>query len=188
LYLLDGKSLGGANHATALFFSPKYSAPIENNALATWETAPNSGTRWILAPFSGAIPADLKVSANGVAPNGGVLAFKLAEHEGNIVLEPTWASRNMTSPLGPLVVNNVVFALSSGEYRGAGAAPQHVQRSVPAILYALDAGTGKELWSSGKQITSFARSGLAAGGTNGSTVFVSTYDNTLYAFGFPLEK
>jgi len=188
LYLLDGKSMGGANHSTPLFVTPKYSTSIENNALATWETAPTSGTRWILAPFAGALPAGLKVAATGAAPNGGVIAFKVAEQDGKVILEPTWASRNMTSPLGPLVVNNVVFALASGEYRGAAAAPQRVQRSVPAVLYALDGATGKELWNSGKQLTSFARSGLSAGGTNGSTIFVSTYDNTLYAFGFPLEK
>jgi hypothetical protein len=188
LYLLDGGSLGGANHSTPLYVTPKFSAPTENNALATWETGSTSGTRWVLAPFSGAIPASFKVTANGVAPNGGVLAFKLAEQDGKIELQAAWASRNMISPLGPLVVNNVVFALSSGEYHGGAAALQRAQRSVPAVLYALDGATGKELWSSGKQITSFARSGLAAGGTNGSTVFVATYDNTLYAFGFPLEK
>ena len=46
------------------------------------------------------------------------------------------------------------------------------QRSVPAVLYALDASTGKELWNSGKAIASFSHSGgLAVGG---SKVFVST--------------
>ena len=52
------------------------------------------------------------------------------------------------------------------------------------MLYALDGATGKELWSSGKTITSFARAGLAAGG---GQVYLVTYDNTLYAFGIPLE-
>ncbi len=192
LYLLDGSSLGGANHATPMYVSAKFSTPIEGNALATWEntTAPGttSGTRWIVAPFNGALPSSLKVTANGSAPNGGVLAFKLLEEAGTIALQPVWASRNMTSPLGPVVVNNVVFALSSGESRTGAAAAQRIQRSVPAVLYALDGATGKELWSSGKQITSFARSGLAAGGSNGSQIFVTTFDNTLYAFGFPIEK
>ena len=44
--------------------------------------------------------------------------------------------------------------------------------------------TGKELWTSGKTITSFARAGLSAGG---GQVYLVTYDNTLYAFGIPLE-
>ena len=52
------------------------------------------------------------------------------------------------------------------------------------MLYALDPSTGKELWSSGKTIPSFARSGLAA---SAGQVYVVTFDNTLYAFGIPME-
>jgi len=206
LYLLDGASLGGSTHAAAMFVTPKFSGPMPTSGLSTWETRPPAapagaagaaapptpGTRWILAPAAGAVPAALKVTANGVAPNGGIVAFKLVEQGGALTLAPTWASRDMTSALTPLVVNDVVFAVSSGEFRGAASAnmtaAQRAQRSAPAVLYALDAATGKELWSSGKQITSFARSGLSAGGSNGSQLFVTTYDSTLYAFGFPIEK
>jgi outer membrane protein assembly factor BamB len=80
-----------------------------------------------------------------------------------------------------------VFAASSGEFRGGGAASPakaRADRSTPAVLYALDGVTGKELWTSGTTITSFARAGLSAG--NGQ-VYVVTYDNTLYAFGIPME-
>jgi outer membrane protein assembly factor BamB len=52
------------------------------------------------------------------------------------------------------------------------------------VLYALDPATGRELWSSGAAITSFARAGLAGGG---GQVYVVTHDNTLYAFGIALE-
>ena len=52
------------------------------------------------------------------------------------------------------------------------------------MLYAHDGVTGKELWTSGTTITAFARAGLSAG--NGQ-VYVVTYDNTLYAFGIPME-
>ena len=50
----------------------------------------------------------------------------------------------------------MVFAISSGEFHGAGTltAAQRAQRSTPAVLYALDAATGKTLWSSGRTITS----------------------------------
>ena len=209
LYLLDGTSLGGVNHATPLYATAKFSAPIASSALSTWESgatpaaapaaapggapaAPSpasSGTRWILAPYSGALPTGMKITSNGLAPTGGILAFKLVDQAGKLELQPAWSSRDMTSPLPPLVVNNVVFALSSGESRGTStSAPQRAKSSVPAVLYALDGLTGKELWNSGKQITSFARSGLAAGGSNGSQVFVTTYDSTLYAFGFPMER
>ena len=53
-----------------------------------------------------------------------------------------------------------------------------------AVLYALDGTTGKQLWSSGTTITSFARAGLSAAA---GQVYVVTYDNSLYAFGIPME-
>ena len=55
---------------------------------------------------------------------------------------------------------------------------------MPAVLYVLDGATGKQLWTSGTTITSFARAGLAAGG---GQVYVVTFDNHLYAFGIPME-
>jgi outer membrane protein assembly factor BamB len=83
-------------------------------------------------------------------------------------------------------VNGVVFAASSGEFQGGPAAgpKERAERSTPAVLYALDAATGKELWTSGTTMTSFARAGLSAGG---GQVYVVTFDNTLYAFGIPME-
>ena len=80
-----------------------------------------------------------------------------------------------------------MFAVASGEHRGGEpnlSAAERARRSTPAVLYVLDGATGKELWSSGKTIGSFARAGLAAGG---GQVYVVTHDNTLYAFGIPLE-
>jgi outer membrane protein assembly factor BamB len=147
-----------------------------------------SGTRWILASSAGAPGTGF--AANGAVTNGAVVAFKVVEQGGRFTLQPGWASRDLTSPLAPIVVNNVVFAVSSGEFRGAGnlTAAQRAQRSTAAVLYALDASTGKELWNSARTITSFARSGISAGGSNGSQIFVTTYDNTLYSFGFPIEK
>ena len=53
------------------------------------------------------------------------------------------------------------------------------------LLYALDAVTGKELWNSGNTITSFAHGGGLAGGAG--QVYLTTFDNTFYAFGFPTE-
>jgi outer membrane protein assembly factor BamB len=85
------------------------------------------------------------------------------------------------------VVNGVVFVASSGEFRGARSeltVAQRARLSTPAVLYALDGATGKELWNSGKTITSFARAGLSAGS---GQVYVVTFDNTLYAFGIPME-
>jgi outer membrane protein assembly factor BamB len=50
-----------------------------------------------------------------------------------------------------------------------------------AILYALDAETGKVLFSSGDTIKGFSHfSGFAV---MGGRVFVGTHDGTMYAFG-----
>jgi hypothetical protein len=183
LYLLDGTSLGGADHKSPLFVTSQFSKPGAGTALATWES---DGARWILATAAGVPPASLKLASNGPVLGGAVVAFKLAGQAGKVTLEPGWASRDLASPLAPIVVNGVVFVASSGEFRGTGtiSATQRAQRSTPAVLYALDATTGKTMWSSGRTITSFARSGLAAGA---GQVYLVTFDNTLYAFGIPME-
>jgi outer membrane protein assembly factor BamB len=169
LYLLDGAALGGADHKTPIFATPPAMKSTGAGAgLATWQDA--DGTRWLLAPLAGKIAA-----------------FKVVDAGGAVTLEAAWQSRELAAPLAPIVVNGIVFAAASGEYGGGEPnlpATERAKRSTPAVLYALDAATGKELWSSGTTITSFARAGLAAGG---GQVYLVTYDNTLYAFGIPLE-
>jgi len=172
LYILNSTSLGGADHHTALSSTPvgESGADFAPTALASFEEV--DGTRWILVPTSTAIAA-----------------FKLVEENGIPSLQRGWMSREMVSPLPPIIINNVVFGLSSGEYRAVGAsmtAAQRAQRPKPAGLYALEASTGKELWNSGTTITSFAHSSGLSGGAG--QVYVGTYDNTFYTFGFPIEK
>jgi outer membrane protein assembly factor BamB len=184
LYVLDGASLGGSDHKTALHVTAQYSRPGVTAGVSTWE---DQGTRWILAPTEGA-PAAAAGAAAKPGATSGIVAFKLVEQGGKIALERAWVSRAMTAPLTPVVFNGIVFAVSSGEARAAAdaklSAAQRAQRSVPATLYALDPLTGKELWSSGRTITSFARGGLSA---SAGQVYVVTFDNTLYAFGVPME-
>ena len=190
LYLLDAASLGGDDHKTPLHVTAKFTAPGAGAALATWED--QAGTRWILAPVAGAPQSGTRFTANGLALSGSVVAFKLADEGTPPTLQPAWRSRDLTSPLGPIVVNGMVFAVSSGEYRPAGSgqgtapltAAQRAQRSVPAVLYILDGATGRTLWSSGTKITSFARAGLSA---SAGQVYLVTFDNHLYAFGIPME-
>jgi hypothetical protein len=185
LYLLDHGSLGGADHRTPLHVTAKYSGPGEGGGLATWED--DKGTRWIAASVVGGPAAGLSFTANGLAPAGSIVAFTLVDAAGRLTLAPAWRSPNLVSPLAPLVVNDAVFAVSSGEYRAGpptlGAAPRR-QRSVPARLYMLDAASGKPLWNSGLTITSVARARMAAGS---GQVYLVTDDNHLYAFGIPME-
>ena len=185
LHLLDGSSPGGADHQTPLYATPVLTSRWAGGALAGYEDA--NGGRWVLASAGG--PVNGLPAANGAVTNGAVIALKLTDQNGKLSLEPEWASHDMMSPLPPMVIGSVIFALSSGEYRSADASvsvAQRVQRSTPAVLYALDTATGKELWSSGGKITSFAHSGGLSAGA--ASVYVSTYDSTLYAFGFPLER
>jgi outer membrane protein assembly factor BamB len=100
-----------------------------------------------------------------------VSAVKATFVNGALKLEAGWTSRSMREPLAPLVVNGVAFVMSSGE---------------PAVLYALDAASGRELWTSGRTITSPARRPALWAGIG--QVHVATSDNAVYAFGFAMER
>ena len=184
-YLLDAASLGGGDHKTPLAATTKYTAAGAGTGLATFQD--DSGVRWIFTTASSAT-GDVTFTQNGPAASGRIVAFKVIEDGGKLSLAPAWQSQDVAAPLSPIVVNGMVFAVSSGEFRGSASPPltaaQRAQRSVPAVLHVLDAATGRTLWSSGTTITSFARGELSAGG---GQVYVVTYDNHLYAFGIPLE-
>ena len=103
-------------------------------------------------------------------------------------LQVGWTSRGLISPLPPTIINGVAFVTSSGEFRTSDSkmtAAQRAARSGKAVIYALDATTGKELWNSGTMITSFARGGALSGGMG--QLYLTTHDGTIYAFGFPME-
>jgi outer membrane protein assembly factor BamB len=179
LLLLDSAHLGGvpvASFEGGLGF---------NGGLATWEDA--AGTRWIYAVVRGPGPDAAKFPIrNGGSPHGSIAAFEVTEKDGRPELTPMWISRDLAAPVSPVVVNGVVFALASGEYLGQTKSVQErVSKSGRAVLYGLNAGTGKELYSSGNAVSSFTHSsGLAV--SRGHVCF-GTWDNTLYCFGFPIE-
>jgi outer membrane protein assembly factor BamB len=101
------------------------------------------------------------------------VAFKVEEKDGHIVLTPGWISRDLKNPAPPVIANEVVFALDGGD------------KSTHATLYALDAATGKELYSSRDEIGTYTH--LAGMSVGDGHVFFTTHDNTLYSFGIPLE-
>ena len=184
LYLLDSAGLGGADHSTPLYRTPPFSSGMGGTiGLATWQDA--SGTRWVAAAMNGPVPADTQFAmGNGAVTSGAVAAFSLVEKNGTLALQPRWVSRDLIAPVTPVIIDGVVFAVSSGESAGRGqvSAP----RPIPAVLYALDGATGKELWTSGNTITSFVHGVGPSGGD--SQVYVVTADGTLYAFGMPAER
>ncbi len=86
-------------------------------------------------------------------------------------LSPLWKTNDRPAPVSLVVANGLLFALANEKSR--------------AVLYALDAATGKELYSSGDQVSSSQNaSGLAV--ANGHACF-GTSDGTLYCFGLPME-
>jgi hypothetical protein len=196
IYLLDGAKLGGADHRTPLFRSPLYlneGANLARNgfwgAFATW--LDDTKTRWLFAPALGPLASQAPAFPvkNGDTPNGSILAFHVDDKDGSPVLTPVWTSRDMNVPEPPVTANGVVFVLSNGEFTGqvtdSGgllSSAERIQRHTGnAVLYALDATTGKELYSSGTVIQSFTHfSGLAL---SSGHILVTTYDNTLYSFG-----
>jgi len=182
--LLDARALGGTNHSTPLYASQSLASgagTFAPGALATWQemlpaqpaSAPaatvEAGTRWLLLPTAHAITA-MKVVDSGGKPS----------------LQPGWVSRDIASPVTPLIVNGVVFAVSGSASTAGATAAELAKRSTPAVLYALNGVDGKELWTSGKTIASFfpGRSFWSANGQ----VYVGAFDGTLYAFGFAMER
>jgi outer membrane protein assembly factor BamB len=195
VYLLDTKSAGSDNHQTPLYRTPLLCNEEVNFAsagiwgsMASWEDS--NGMRWVLTPFWGPVHPDFKPPASyGRVKHGAIVAFRLEEKSGKLQLVPAWMSRDMIQAEPPVIANGVVFAYGSGEnttqaYPDRGlndSSPLRIKASTHATLYALDAATGRELYSSGDQIESFAHfTGLSV--ANGR-VYLGTYDSVLYCFG-----
>jgi outer membrane protein assembly factor BamB len=202
LRILDASNLGGANHMTPLWQSSKLGNDEKTGtdpsrgvwgAIATYE---NNGHRYLYLPLYGHPSKDAPVfpTTNGTREDGSVMAFEVKNDGGKISAAPLWTSANMIMPDPPVVANGVVYALSTG-----GQAMQNmarpgekrmaydvsaVLRSTPVsnmVLYAYDAESGKQLWSSGKTLTDwvhFSEPVVALG-----KVFVVTHDGHVVAFG-----
>ncbi|HEX7361254.1 MAG TPA: PQQ-binding-like beta-propeller repeat protein [Bryobacteraceae bacterium] len=162
LYLLNSQSFAG-EHTADLDRTQPLSSDGISGAFATW-IDPDSGTHWIFASVEGSVEG-----AN--APHGAIVAFQVEEQNGRPALKRAWVAP-MDSPVPPVITKGIVFALATG--------PQS-----HATLYALDATTGKQLYSTGDQVTA---PGDATGITvaNGRVYFATT-DNTVWQFGIFLE-
>ncbi|HYM09242.1 MAG TPA: PQQ-binding-like beta-propeller repeat protein [Bryobacterales bacterium] len=200
IFLLDAASLGGADHRTPLFRQRYSNDDIDFAGRGVWGSLStyedDQGERWLLAPTWGppSEEAPKFKYANGSAPNGSIMAFHLGVENNKPALEPVWISRDFNGPDPPVIAGNVVFALSTGEYarqvREDGAlftSPERVKNKTGnAVLYALDAATGKELYSSRDTIDSWTHfSGLAV---SSGRVYVTTFDSRVYCFGFKEQQ
>jgi outer membrane protein assembly factor BamB len=196
IYLMDTESIGGDDHRTPLHRTPLICNEEVNFAsagiwgsMASWEDA--KGTRWVLTPFWGPKHSAFKAPIeHGTVKDGAVAAFKVEDKAGKFTLTPAWISRDMNRAEPPVIANGVVFGYANGENTtqstpdlglGANTSEYRIPRSTHAVLYALDAQTGKELWSSGDQIQSWNHwSGISV--ANGR-VYIDTYDGMVYCFG-----
>jgi len=202
LRILDANNLGGQNHMTPLWQSPKLGNDEKTGtdpgrgvwgAIATYE---NNGKRYLYLPMLGHPSKDAPVfpKTNGDIPNGSIMAFQVVNDAGKISAVPAWTSTDMIMPDPPVVANGVIYALSTGGqamqnmvHPGEKRMPYDVSsvlRSTPVnnmVLYAYDAESGKQLWSSGKTLTNwvhFSEPVVALG-----KVFVATHDAHVVAFG-----
>jgi hypothetical protein len=200
VYLLDSASLGGADHHTPLYRTEPIAAPDASYAgngiwgdFATWEDL-DSRTRWVYASLRGPAGKAAKFpTMNDAAPHGSIVAFKIEEKNGKPALVPQWISRDLMAPASPVTTNGVVFALSTGESPRLAktdgtlyASTEREEMASHATMYAFDGATGKELFSTGDDATTFSHgSGLAL--ANGR-VYFTTHDNTVYCYGFPARQ
>ena len=186
LYLLDGASLGGADHKTPLHVTAKYTA-AGAAALATWE---DDGTRWIVAPRPARHAAGREVHRERPAPpNGGsVVAFQAGGPGRQAVARARLgvarpdvaarADRRQRHGHSPRRAANSAAASRAAD-RGAARA----QRRRPRCSTRSTAPPAKSVEQRHDDHLVRAR-GLSAGG---GQVYLVTYDNTLYAFGIPME-
>ncbi len=200
LYLLDSRSLGGANHRTPLFASAAFAQTSKNyngngfrGVFSTWMDV-DTGTRRFYAPVFGAprSSAGLKTDDH-TTTDGFIVALELGGTSERPMLAPLWISRHMLSPAPPIIANGMVFVLSTGEFPRIAkkdgksySIPEREQLAKPARLYVLDALTGKDLYSSGNAGASASLpSGLAL--ANGRAYFTAR-DNAVYCFGIPGQQ
>ena len=198
VYLLDPKSLGGADHQTPLYKTPLFCNEEVDfqdagswGALSTWEDP--VGTRWVLAPFWGPAHSQFKfpITNTPVTKDGGVGGVQARRAAtASCSLAPVWVSRDMKRGEPVVIANGMVFGYGSGE---------ETKQAWPDIGLQFDStiravegrrtrrstcSTRRPARSSGRAATrciSGITSPASPSPTGASTS--GTYDGTLYCFG-----
>jgi outer membrane protein assembly factor BamB len=146
-----------------------------------------AAAQWLYVPFWGPVSRNFHAPIEyGRPQNGAVAAFQLKDANGKVTLQPVWLSTDIVSAEEVILANGVVFTYGSGERQTR---VDHAWNDPPvpdpatahAVMYALDAATGKELWNSGDTIAAtnhFSGMSLANG-----RAYVGTVDSVIYCFG-----
>lgn len=189
LYLMDANALGGGDHQTPMYTSAKLGNEKREccRGLGIWGGLASArdlkGDTWLYVPMGGPAAHDAAFPVtHGDAPHGSIMAFRVVVRNGGPALEPAWISRDFNLPDPPVIANGIVFALSTGENAVQnGGEEKRLLNTHPAVLYALGAYTGKELFNSGDAITGWVHfSGLAVAD---GLAFSVDHDSTVYCFG-----
>ena len=123
IYLLDAKNLGGKDHHTPLYLSPRWSNDAQlfsyNGMWSVLSTyVDKQGRRWILAPFYGPAAKDtvgLFKKQHGPTVNGELMAFTVEGPADHPTLAPQWVSADLDLPGVAIVANDVIFELANGD-------------------------------------------------------------------------
>ncbi len=196
IYLTDTAAMSGSDHHETAYISPRFTnlkQTFEKNgiwgAMSVWKDY--AGETWLYVPSWG-VPTEAAQfpKAYGPVTQGSIMAFKVVPGVGgNPVLQPAWISSDIAVPDPAAIVGGVLFVVGTGENTqqvNAGDINQLLgdrqsRNTGHAILHALDARTGKELWNSGDTMSGWTHfSGIAIGT---GKIFVTTHDGAVYAFG-----
>jgi outer membrane protein assembly factor BamB len=202
LYLLDADSLGTEDHQTPLYRQKLANDKLEFEMQGIWGELSSwrdeDGNTWLYVPIWGPVSKDVPSFpvTNGPNPHGSIMAFKLAisSTSHKPTLDPGWISGDFDVPEPVAIASGVIFALSTGENTQQTTGPaviyqgqklltdqQRSQNTHNAVLYALDAKTGRVLYQSGDAIGSWVHfSGLAVAD---GRVYAVDHSSTLYCFG-----
>ena len=196
IYVADTATMSGPDHHMAAYISPRYTnakQTFESNGIwgemSVWKDA--VGQTWLYVPSWGVPTEAAKFPISyGPVKSGSMMAFKVvagADHKP--ILQPAWISSDIAVPTPAAIAGGVLFVLGTGENTqqvlngniGQLLEDRQSRATGHAILYALDARTGKQLWSSGDSMTGWTHfSGLAIGD---GKIFATTRDGAIYAFG-----
>ncbi|MDE3180114.1 MAG: PQQ-binding-like beta-propeller repeat protein [Acidobacteriota bacterium] len=206
LYLLNADKLGDKDHRTPLYAQKLANDNLEFEGNGIWGSPSawmdTDGVAWVYVPILGPVSksAPSFPLTNGPHPHGSVMAFNVVMNPESHqpTLRPVWISGDFDIPEPVAIADGVVFALSTGENTqqtfGSGVIAPHLklltdkQRGLNthiAVLYALDAKTGKVLYQSGDTISTWTHfSGLAI---EDGKVYVVDHGSTVYCFGLKAD-
>lgn len=196
IYVTDTAAMSGPDHHQAAYISPRYTNAAQTfegqgiwGGMSAWTDA--SGQTWLYVPSWGVPTDEAKFPVSyGTVTAGSIMAFNVvAGPSGKPILKPAWISSDIAVPDPAVIAGGVLFVLGTGENTQqvtSGDISQILEgrenrNTGHAILHALDARTGKELWSGGDAISGWTHfSGLAVGD---GKIFATTHDGAVYAFG-----